>query len=200
MFRSAKDAKDFLDAFNEKHEGLDNSGRAGLLKDGMKANVLPLSNTDSQFLQQRNFQREEIALLFGLESIMGDNSGQTYKSISERNTAYINNCLGRWFAKWTEEIETKLMPYGSLEAEFNTKSLMQGDPNSLADYTLKLGQEGIATINERRYMHGLDPIEGGDKLPHEQAMEIAEASQPKEEEAEPQEEPQEETKDDTDET
>lgn len=200
MFRSAKDAKDFLDAFNEKHEGLDNSGRAGLLKDGMKANVLPLSNTDSQFLQQRNFQREEIALLFGLESIMGDNSGQTYKSISERNTAYINNCLGRWFAKWTEEIETKLMPYGNLEAEFNTKTLMQGDPNSLADYTLKLGQEGIATINERRYMHGLDPIDGGDKLPHEQAMEIAEASQPKEEEAEPQEEPQEETKDDTDET
>ena len=145
---------------------------------------MPMSSTDAQFLQQRNFQREEVALLFGLESIMGDNSGQTYRSISERNTAYINNCLGRWIAKWTEEIENKLMPYGNLEAEFNTKTLMQGDPNSLADYTLKLSQQGIATINELRDMHGLDPTEGGDKLPHEMAMDIAEASEPEEETSE----------------
>ena len=166
MFRSAEDAKTFLDAFNEKHEGLDNTGKAGLLRDGMKATVLPVSNTDSQFLQQRTFQREEIALLFGLESIMGDDSGQTYKSISERNTAYINNCLARWFAKWTEEIENKLMPYGNLEAVFDTRNLMKGDPNSVADYTLKLAQQGIATVNELRGWHGLDPIEGGDDFAH----------------------------------
>lgn len=166
MFRSAKDAKDFLDNFNDKHEGLDNTGRAGLLRDGMKATTLPLTNADSQFLQQRNFQREEIALLFGLESIMGDNSGQTYKSISERNTAYINNCLARWLSKWTEEIERKLMPYGNLEAVFDTRNLMKGDPNSVADYTMKLSQQGIATINELRNWHDLDPIEGGDEIAH----------------------------------
>jgi HK97 family phage portal protein len=166
MFRNAEDAKTFLDNFNEKHEGLDNTGKAGLLRDGMKATTLPVSNTDSQFLQQRAFQREEIALLFGLESIMGDDSGQTYKSISERNTAYINNCLARWFAKWTEEIERKLMPYGNLEAVFDTRNLMKGDPNSVADYTLKLAQQGIATVNELRNWHSLDPIEGGDELAH----------------------------------
>jgi HK97 family phage portal protein len=166
MFRSAKDAKEFLDNFNEKHEGLDNTGKAGLLRDGMTATTLPVSNTDSQFLQQRAFQREEIALLFGLESIMGDDSGQTYKSISERNTAYINNCLARWFAKWTEEIERKLMPYGNLEAVFDTRNLMKGDPNSVADYTLKLSQQGIATINELRDWHGLEPVEGGDEMAH----------------------------------
>ena len=113
---------------------------------------------------------------------MGDNSGQTYKSISERNTAYISNCLGRWFAKWTEEVENKLMPYGNLEAKFDTTSLLQGDPNSLAQYTLQLNQQGCATINEIRYMHGLDPVEGGDKLPHEIAMDITEASMDREEE------------------
>jgi len=191
MFRSNEDAKSFLDAFNSKHAGLDNSGRAGLLRDGMKATTLPVSASDAQFLEQRNFQREEIALLFGLESIMGDDSGQTYRSISERNTAYINNCLGRWFAKWTEEIETKLMPYGSLEAKFDTTQLMQGDPNSLAQYTLQLNQQGVATINEIRFMHGLDPLDGGDKLPHEMALEIAEASKPEENE-ETTEEPKEE--------
>ena len=58
---------------------------------------------------------------------------------------------------------------------------MQGDPNSLADYTSKLGMEGIATINERRDMHGLDPVEDGDKLPHEMALEIATAAEEKKE-------------------
>jgi len=181
MFRSAEDAKEFLDNFNAKHEGLDNTGKAGLLRDGMTAKVLPVSGTDSQFLQQRNFQREEIALLFGLESILGDNSGQTYRSISERNTAYINNCLGRWFSKWTEEIERKLMPYSNLEAEFDTKLLMQGDPNSLADYTMKLSQSGFATINELREMHCLDPIEGGDEIANQEAPAAEESDQTEEE-------------------
>jgi len=166
MFRNAKDSKEFLDGFNEAHEGIDNTGKAAMLRDGMSMSTLPVSNADAQFLQQRNFQREEIALLFGLESIMGDTSGQTYKSISERNTAYINNCLSRWFAKWTQEIESKLMPYGNLEAVFDTKKLMQGDPNSIAEYTLKISQQGIATINELRHMHDLDPIEGGDEFAH----------------------------------
>lgn len=173
MFRSPKDAQEFLDGFNKKHEGVENSGRAGLLRDGMTATTLPVSAIDGQFLQQRNFQREEVALLFGLESIMGDNTGQTYKSISERNTAYINNCLGRWMHKWTQEIESKLLP-SSLEAQFDTTLLMQGDPNSLADYTLKLSQTGVATVNELRKMHNLDPVEGGDLLPHEQAEQTAE--------------------------
>ena len=190
MFRNPADAKTFLDDFNTRHEGLDNTGRAGLLRDGMKATVLHGGGTDSQFLAQRNFQREEVALLFGLESIMGDNSGQTYKSISERNTAYINNCLGRWFAKWTEEVENKLMPYGNLEAKFDTTTLLQGDPNSLAQYTLQLNQQGVATINEIRYMHGFDPVEDGDKLPHEIALDITEASMERDEETK--EEPKEE--------
>ena len=43
---------------------------------------------------------------------------------------------------------------------------MKGDPNSVADYTLKLAQQGIATVNELRGWHGLDPIEGGDDFAH----------------------------------
>jgi hypothetical protein len=58
------------------------------------------------------------------------------------------------------------MPYGNLEAVFNTKKLMQGDPNSIAEYTLKISQQGIATVNELREMHDLDPIEGGEEIAH----------------------------------
>jgi HK97 family phage portal protein len=173
MFRNPEDAKSFLDNFNEKHEGVDNAGRAGMLRDGMKATVLPMTSADSQFLQQRNFQREEVALLFGLESIIGDTSGQTYKSISERNTAYINNCLSRWLEKWTQEIERKLIGRADFEAQFDTSTLMRGDPNSVADYTLKMTQAGILTVNELRAVNNFDPIPSGDKTPMEMAEEAA---------------------------
>ena len=164
MFRRPEDAKEFLDAFNSKHEGLDNSGKAGLLREGMKATVMPMTSADSQFLQQRNFQREEIALLFGLESILGDNTGAVYKSVSERNTAYIDNCLNRWLAKWEQEIDCKLLPYGNLESCFDVRELMNGDPNAIADYTNKLAVQGTNTINELRALHGFTPIEGGDEI------------------------------------
>ncbi len=184
MFRNSKDANAFLENFNEKHEGLSNSGKAGLLKDGMKAHVMNLTSADAQFLEQRKFQREEIALLFGLESIMGDTSGQTYKSISERNTAYINNCLGRWFAKWTEECERKLVGSPNVELEFNTSSLMKGDPNSVADYTLKNSQSGFMTINEMRELHGLDPREDGDQYAHQSMTETIDVENDGEEKTE----------------
>ena len=184
MFRSSKDAQEFLDNFNKKHEGVSNTGRAGMLREGMKATTVPVSAADAQFLQQRKFQREEIAMLFGLESIIGDNTGQTYKSISERNTAYINNCLQRWFAKWEAEAKRKLInPIKPLVVEFDSTPLAKGDPNSLADYSLKMNQTGSLTINETRAMHGLPPMEGGDMLPHEQALKIAEASESREDES-----------------
>ena len=162
MFRGDKDAKMFLDNFNKAQQGLDNSGKAALLRDGIIAKQSPLNPIDAQFLQQRNFQREEIALLFGLESIMGDNSGQTYRSITERNTAYINNCLGRWMKKWTEEIDEKLISFPSIESSFDPSMLMKGDLNSIADYTGKLSLQGIATQNELRSLNGLNPVDGGD--------------------------------------
>lgn len=200
MFRSAKDAQEFLDNFNSKHEGISNTGRAGLLRDGMKATALPVSAADAQFLQQRSFQREEIALLFGLESILGDNTGQTYRSISERNTAYVNNCLQRWMCKWEEEVMAKLIsPARPLEVEFDTTPLLKGDPNSLADYTMKMQQHGVLTINEIRQLHGFAPVEDGDKLPHQIAMDISKATQPEDEpiEEEDDNEPQPETNDET---
>jgi len=164
MFRSAEDAKEFLDNFNEAQAGLSNTGKAAILKDGMTANIMPISAADSQFLAQREFQRSEIAMLFGLEAYPGDNSGQTYKSITERNTAYINNTLSRFIMKWQQEIDAKLLSYGRLSSSFDTSSLQYGDPNSLAQYTDTMARAGVMTVNELRAANDLGNIEGGDEL------------------------------------
>ncbi len=91
--------------------------------------------------------------------------------------------MQRWLCKWEEEVSKKVLsPARPLEVEFDTTPLLKGDPNSLADYTMKMQQHGVLTINEIRSMHGFAPVDDGDKLPHQIAMDISEATQPAEEE------------------
>jgi phage portal protein BeeE len=102
--------------------------------------------------------------------------------------------------KWEEEVMAKLIsPARPLEVEFDTTPLLKGDPNSLADYTMKMQQHGVLTINEIRELHGFAPVEDGDKLPHQIAMDISKATQPEDEaiEEEDDNEPQPETNDET---
>jgi hypothetical protein len=102
--------------------------------------------------------------------------------------------LQRWLCKWEEEVVSKLIsPARPLEVEFDTTPLLKGDPNSLADYTMKMQQHGVLTINEIRGMHGFAPVEDGDKLPHEIALDISKATEPESDQAddEQQQEPEE---------
>lgn len=167
MFRSSKEASEFLANFETKHEGVENSGKVGLLREGMSLNTLPISASDAQFIEQRQFQRVDIAMIFGLESILGDETGITYKSITERNAAFINGCLSRWFCKWEEECNRKLLPEqlrdsGNVHYEFDTTPLLKGDPSTLADYTRKMREQFAISTNEVRMMHGFNPVEGLD--------------------------------------
>ena len=98
-------------------------------------------------------------MLFGLSV----DSGTAYKSITERNTQYLNNCLNRWILKIEQEIRRKLFSdreklAGVHSVELDHRRLVMGDPNTAADYTGKLRQQGAINGNEVREMHGLQPV------------------------------------------
>ena len=162
LFRTEKEANEFMANFNEAHEGVDNAGRTGLLREGMKAHVMPLSSADAQFLESREFSREDIALIFGTESVLGDASN-VYKGITEQNAAYIQNCLNPWFEKWEQECNRKLLSQTQFEASshffhIDASNMLRGDSQSLAAYTASLRTQGIINGNEARKMHGLNPV------------------------------------------
>lgn len=163
-FRDPEKAKKFLDSFDSSVKGIDNAGKTALLREGVTARVLPISQSDAQFLQQRIYQREEIALLMNLENILGDSSGVTYKSITERNAQYLANCLNRWLTKWEEETTRKLLTEdekatGDLYFKFDTTAFLAGDPNAMAEYTGKLRAQGLINGNEGRGMHQLNYVD-----------------------------------------
>jgi hypothetical protein len=98
-----------------------------------------------------------------LEAFMGGDKGP-YKSITERNSQYMVNCLLRWITKWQQEANRKLLTEeermaGVLRWKFDPSILLEGDPNSHADYTGKLRQQGAISGNEVRQKHNMPRID-----------------------------------------
>ena len=160
-----KEADEFLRWFKKGHEGVSNTAKIGLLRDGITAQSLPISAEDAQFIESRMFSRDEISLLLGTEYLMGQASA-VYKDLPERMSAYITNTLAKWFKVWTDECERKLLTPGQFRRQrlffqFEYKTLLKGTPNTLADYTGKLRQQGSVTGNEVREMHGLNQVAWG---------------------------------------
>lgn len=163
-FGTNDDAQAFLEAFNNAHTGLDNQGKTGLLRNGMKAMPMSYPTMDQSHIGMRQFQRESAALMFLLESVIGDSGGSVYKSITERQSVYLTNCLNRWIAKFEQEADKKLMSArnkksGNYRYKMDISPLFANDRDGLALYTSSLRQQGVLSGNEVREMHGYGPVD-----------------------------------------
>jgi HK97 family phage portal protein len=166
-FRDDKDAKEFIDNFNNYHEGLNNTGKAALMREGMTLSTLAISASDNQWVEQRRFERQEAALLFLLEQILGDDSSVSYNSLEQKNLAYLSNCLMRWLVKWEQECDYKLLNDRTQRThyfKFNTAALLRADYRTTIE-SLSMGiTSRIINPNEAREKLDMNPYDGGDEF------------------------------------
>ena len=166
-FRSQTDAMEFLKNFREQHEGAENAGRVGMLRENIKANVLAMNNNDAQFIEQRRFQREDAALLFCLEGILGDSSNSSYSSLEQKNLAYRQNCLAPWTTAWEEECEVKLLTESErmrgFYMKFNDGALLRTEKAATMAFISQGITSRVLSPNEGRDMLDMNPYEGGDE-------------------------------------
>jgi HK97 family phage portal protein len=169
MFRNEQDAKKFLTDFNEYHAGPQNSDKVGLIREGMKLQTMSMSNQDAQFLESRRYQRQEAALWFMLETILGDGSSEAYRSFEQKNMAYLTNCLMTWIVKWEQELNCKLLSSRELRADthffkFNTGAFLRADFATTMQ-SLRSGVESlIISPNEARDILDFNRRDGGDEF------------------------------------
>ena len=165
MFNDEKDASEFIQNFNEFHEGLDNIGRAALLREGMKIHAMPVSASDAQWIEQRRFQKQDIALIFGMETMPGEEDSVSYNSLEQKNRAYLTNCLSPWFVKWEQECDYKLLGLRSRNThffKFDTQELLRPDYESTVTSLSTAIRSMIMSPNEARRFLNMNPYEGGD--------------------------------------
>lgn len=171
MFRNKKDAEDFLDDWRSKHHKKEKSGEPAILREGMKLTVVQTSNKDAEMVDNRKFQRQDMAMYLGLESIHGDNSN-AFNSIRERNQAELLS-YGTLITKCEQEFELKLLPTkqyqsGSHIIRFDVSEFYKSDWFGTLDAA---GQAVVGTLisrNEGRGWIGLNPVPGGDTIQNPQ--------------------------------
>ena len=166
-FRREEDARKFLSDWNSYHTGLENANKTALLRDGIKATSLSVNARDSQWIEQRKFQRQEAALWMMLEQILGDDSSVSYNSLEQKNLAYLTNCLNKWLVKWEEELNDKLLTDSQKRNEqyffkFNTGALLKGTTKERYEVYAIGRQIGVLSANDVREREDMEPIENGD--------------------------------------
>ena len=165
-FRDQKKAAEFLKDFTDRH-GADGAAESvGMLRGGIKANVLQMSNRDAEFAELQKSNLVGAAHFLLLESILGYDASVSYNSEEQAQLAYLKNCLANWLIRWEEECSFKLLSqtefYGDYFCKFNTGSLLRTDTQT----TMATLSQGIASKilnpNEARAKLDMNPYPGGD--------------------------------------
>ena len=167
-FRTPEEAQEFIRRFNDYHSGMDNAGRAGLLREGIKATVLSQSAKDNQMLEAREFQVREGMRIYGVPMIPGVSDSQSYNTLEQLNRAYLQKCLGPWLKNWESQCNAKLLTKQEQQTEaayfeFDTTDLIKPDAAQFAEMLNKYIASTVLSPNEARNELGYPPREGGDE-------------------------------------
>ena len=193
--RLKDDARDNLrKSWNEMHQGLNNQHRIAILEEGMEYTQIGLPPEDSQFLQTRKFQLQEIARIYRVPPhMLADLERATFSNIEHQSIDFVVHTIRPWLVRWEQAIKQKLFLPNDREkyfAEFLVDGLLRGDTQSRFEAYNKGFQIGGFSVNEILELENRNPIgEDGDQrfvpmnmIPLNQAGKLPELKEPAAEE------------------
>lgn len=157
---------DRLTAWIKKKTGPDSVGSPLILDRNAKWIQTALTGVDSQHVETRRLQVEEICRGYGVFPIMVGHSDKaaTFASTESFFGAHVKHTLAPWHRAWTQRIDEMLLDgSGPLFAEFDTRYLMTGSMKDRAQWARTMAEMGIYTRNEIRDEEGKDPLPGLDE-------------------------------------
>lgn len=132
------EAYDRLHASMEEREGADNAHRWMLLEEGLEAEPFKSTGQDAQHVEQRQFQIEEIARIFGVPRpllMVDDTSWGT--GIDVLGQMFVRYGLNAWFTAWEQAIARDLLRDDEQDrfyARFNAGGLLRGSMKDQAEF------------------------------------------------------------------
>ena len=151
--------------------GLGNAFKTAVLDGGMKWTPRAMTGVDSQHLETRKHQIEEVCRGFRVFPQMvgfGDKTA-TYASAEQFFLAHVTHSLGPWMARWEQTIDSKLLGKeseameGRLFSKFNVTALLRGDAKTRSAFYHNGILDGWLMRNEARDFEDLNPIDGLDE-------------------------------------
>jgi HK97 family phage portal protein len=164
-----KEAEEFLEQFRKRYTNEADGEIAGMLRRGMTAEVLTMSNADAQLIEQMRFNRQDVMLIFGLQHIPGDSSATSYNSLEQKKLDTLESTNDRWMTRWEMQCDMKLRTQKEkkdrrIYFKFNAGSRLRTDIGTTAQVLSTLVRSTIMTRNEAREKLEMNPVDGGDEF------------------------------------
>lgn len=155
-------------AWKRTHETEDTGGQTAILHDGVDFVPLAFTSTDSQFLENRRFQIEEIARAFNIPAPMvGDLSRATWSNSEQKGREFLSYTLEPWLRGLEGALGRALFSddeRGRFVIRFDRDDLTRADLATRATVINSLIASQTLNPNEGREWLGLPPREGGDQF------------------------------------
>ena len=165
-----KDITKLRDSWNEAYGGSHNAGKVAILEQGVTFKPISMSPQDSQLLETRKYQLDEIARIFRIPPHMiGDLEKATFSNIENQSLDFVKYTLGPWVSRWEQSLTRALLlptEKGKMFIRFNVDGLLRGDYKSRMEGYAIGRQNGWMSANDIRELENLDmiPAEAGGDL------------------------------------
>lgn len=166
---SKEQREDLKEAWEQSYAGNVNAYQTAILYGGLKYQPMAQTGVDSQHLEQRRFQVEEICRGARVMPIMiGHNDkSSTYASAEQMFLAHIVHTMMPWFERIEQSATVNLLTQQEISQgyypKFKVNALMRGTFKDRADYYTKLYAVAGINPNEIRDLEDMNPYEGGDQ-------------------------------------
>ena len=163
--------KRILEVYQRNRAGVDKQRLPLVSTGGGKIDRLDFNAEDSQLVEARAFQVEDICRFYGVPPHM---VGHTSKStswgsgIEEQTLGFVKFTLRDILKGLEQEVNRKLLRSTRFYCKFNLDALLRADSKGRSEfYKAAVGgtqSPGFMTVNEVRALENLPPLEGGETL------------------------------------
>jgi HK97 family phage portal protein len=152
--------------FYENFSGANNSGKPLILEGGLKWQEMHAAERFEKFIELKDSTARDIAIAFNIPpQLLGINGDNTYSNMQEARLALWEeniiplldkyaDALSSWLSYWYQE---------TLLVNFDQEAISMLTERRESLWS-KIAQADFMTINEKRALVGLNPIQGGDVL------------------------------------
>ncbi len=165
----AEGKKQLREAFMRRHSGSENAFMPLLLEGGLTANRIGLTAQESQYIEAREFQLQDIARIFRIPDVLlGISKGKTatFASAEQFFLSYTKHTLQPWCTRIEQSLNRDLLApseAGEFFFKHDLDSLMRADLQTRYAAHAAGIQAGFLTRNEARVMEKLPTLPGLDE-------------------------------------
>ena len=141
------------------------TGKVAVIAPGADLKMLGITSADAQFIENRKFQRSEIAGIFRVPPHMiGDLEHATFSNIEHQAIQFVTYSLMVWLKRTEATLNSMLLTRENRSAGFffkyDVKDLLRGDAKSRADF-YKVMEKHMYS-DEVRAMEDMNPLPNGE--------------------------------------